>query len=168
MRIRSNEEIFALTVIALLLTVAFASQLGAVKADNPPPTATSISCSVSPTSFPLGNSTMVSGSISPAVSNVMVTLTYTRSDGTTLIRTVTTGSDSSFSDAYTPDTVGSWSVQANWAGNSAYFGSQSFPTEFTVTQTTSAGLPMIYLYAAIIVIVVVIVAIAVYLYTKRK
>jgi hypothetical protein len=116
----------------------------------------------------LGNSTTVSGSISPAVSNVTVTLTYTKPDATTISRTVTTGADGSFSDTYTPNVVGSWSVKANWTGNDYYFGSTSFDATFTVKAPNATGFQMEYLYVAVIVIIVVFAAIAAYWYKKKK
>lgn len=115
-----------------------------------------------------GNSTTVSGSISPAVSNVTVTLTYTKPDATTLDRTTTTGADGSFSDTYTPDMAGSWSVKASWAGNDNYFGSTSFDATFTVGEPPALGIPMEYVYAAVIIIIFVIAAIVAYWYKKKK
>jgi hypothetical protein len=196
MKIAKNKGIFALTAIVLLLTIAIAPQLGAANGipvtlrvvssnetvietgnvsarvrvvDNPPPSSSAISCSVSPTSVTLGNSTTVSGSISPAVSGAPITLTYAKPDGTTLTRTATSGTDGSFTDIYNPDAVGSWSVTTSWPGNDAYFGATSFAAAFTVTESpAAAGIPMEYVYAAVVIIIIVIVALAAYWYTKKK
>jgi hypothetical protein len=195
MKIAKNKEIFFLTAIILLLTITIATQLVAINGistmlrgmsskeimvetgnarphvrvvDLPPPSSSAISCSVSLTSVPSGNSTTVSGSISPAVSGVQVTLTYTKPDGTTLTRTTTSGNDGSFTDTYSPDKVGSWSVTASWAGNDAYFGATSLAAAFTVTESSAAYIPMEYVYAAVIIITIIIAALAAYWYKKKK
>jgi hypothetical protein len=81
---------------------------------------TVLSCSVSPSDLTFGDSLTVLGSISPSVSDVAVTLTYTKPDGSTFTRTVTTGTNSNFSDSYTPNAVGTWSVNASWEGDSTH------------------------------------------------
>jgi hypothetical protein len=159
-------RLLAFLSAVLMLMITLTSGCVACKADLPPPSPTSINCSVSPTTVILGSSTAVSGSISPAVSNVTVTLTYTKPDATTIDRTETTASDGSFNETYTPDTAGSWSVKSSWAGNDNYLGSTSFDTTFTVSAPT--GIPMEYVYVAVIVIVVVIIAIAAYWYRRKK
>jgi hypothetical protein len=195
LKIAKNKEIFSLTAIILLLTITIATQLVAIKGipmnlhvvsskedviatgnvrprvrvvDLPPPSSSAISCSVSLISVQLGNSTTVSGSISPAVSGVQVTLTYTKPDGTTLVRTATSGTDGSFTDTYSPDKVGSWSVTVSWAGNDAYFGATSLAATFTVTESSAAGIPMEYVYVAVIVIIIIIAVLAAYWYKKKK
>jgi hypothetical protein len=108
-------KISALIVIVLWLSIAIAVTF----ADAPPSTPTAITISLSTNSVALGNSLTVNGSITPstsglpAVSGVTVTLTYTKPDGTTSTATVTTGTDGSFSDSYTPNVAGSWSIQAS-------------------------------------------------------
>jgi hypothetical protein len=173
MRIPKSERLFAFLITILLFTTAFASPWVAASArvrvvDLPPPSPTSISCSVLPTSVMLGNSITVSGSISPTVSNVTVTLTYTKPDATNLDRTTTTGADGSFNDTYNPEVAGSWSVKASWAGNDNYFGSTSFDTTFMVSELSATAIPIDYVYVAVIIIIVVIVAIAAYWYRKKK
>jgi hypothetical protein len=196
MKIAKNKEILSLSAIILLLTIAIATQLVAVNeipmklrvvsskenvietgnvrprvrvVDAPPPSSSAISCSVSLVSVPLGNSTTVSGSISPAVSGVQVVLTYTKPDGTTLTRTATSGTDGSFTDTYDPNTVGSWSVTTSWSGNDAYFGATSLAAAFTVTEPpAAASIPMEYVYAAVVIIIIIVVALAAYWYKKKK
>jgi hypothetical protein len=116
----------------------------------------------------LGNSTTVSGSISPAVSNVTVTLTYTKPDATTIDRSTTTEADGSFTDSYKPGMAGSWSVKASWAGNDAYFGSTSFDAAFTVKESSALGIPMEYVYAAVVIVIVAIAAVVAWWYKKKK
>jgi hypothetical protein len=174
MKIPKSERLVALLTTSLLFITALASPYVAASTrvrvvDLPPPSTTSISCSVAPTSVVLGSSITVSGSISPAVSNVTgvtVTLTFTKPDSTTLDRTTTTGTDASFSDTYTPDSAGSWSVKASWAGNDYYLGSTSFETPFTVN--ASGGIPMEYVYIVVVIVIIAIAAIGFYWYRKRK
>jgi hypothetical protein len=171
--ITKSKELLAFLSALLILGIALAASRALVNArvqvvDNPPPSPTSISCSVSPSSFTLGNSVSINGSISPSVSNAAVTLTYTKPDGTTLSRSVTTGADGTFGDDYTPDTAGSWSVKASWAGNDSYLGSTSFDTTFTVGGSTGGGIPIVYVSIAVVIVLVVIAAIAVYLYRRSR
>ena len=92
---------------------------------------TTISCSVSQSEITLDDSITVSGSISPPVSDVIVTLTYTKPDGSTFTRTCTTN-PGDYSDTYTPDVEGSWSVTASWDGDSTHEGASSSSKSFTV------------------------------------
>jgi hypothetical protein len=92
----------------------------------------SISCTASSSEITSGDSITVSGSISPSVSGKTVTLTYTKPDGTTLTRTVATGSDGSYSDSYKPDATGSWSVKVAWDGDSEHTGASSQSATFNV------------------------------------
>jgi|GEM_PF-6124117 hypothetical protein len=99
---------------------------------------TSISCSASPTTLTIGGSVSVSGAISPAVGGATVTLTYTKPDGSTFTHSVTTSSSGAYSDTYTPDKVGVYSVQASWSGNNDYKGATSSKVSFTVTKKSSS------------------------------
>jgi hypothetical protein len=161
--------LLALQLLAITLVspcVAFSSSIQLV--DAAPPSPTSISCSVIPSSVILGNSTTVSGSITPIVPDISITLTYTKPDATTINRTSTTGTDGTFTDTYSPDVVGSWSVSANWAGNDNYFGSSSFDESFTVEKAATAGFPMLYVYLIVIIVVVIVAVVAAYSFMKRK
>jgi hypothetical protein len=167
MKISTKVGMFAMIVIVLWLTVA----VGPTVADAPPSTPTAITLSLSTNSVTLGNILTVSGSITPSVSGfppvsgVTVTLTYTKPDATTPNTTVTTATDGSFNDTYTPDVAGSWSVKASWAGNVDYLGATSFAEVFTVANSSIGG---VYVYAAAVIIIVVIAAVAIYLYRKKK
>lgn len=74
------------------------------------------------------------------VETPMLTLRYGKPDGSTITRTITTGPDGSFSDQYSPDMYGAWTVTASWEGNEEYEGSSTTKT-FTVTSATAAGIP---------------------------
>ena len=93
---------------------------------------TALSCSVSPQETKKDETIIVSGSINPVIEGVTLTLTYKKPDGSTFTRTATTGSDGSYSDSYTPDAIGTWSVTASWAGDSTYNGASSLSESFTV------------------------------------
>jgi hypothetical protein len=91
---------------------------------------TTLSYSVSSSSITEGDSVTVSGVIDPAVSDKTVTLTIKKPDGSTLNRTVTTGSDGSFNDSYRPDVLGHWSITASWNGDSTHAGASSSEKSF--------------------------------------
>ena len=89
-----------------------------------------IAASVSEASVVNGKSVTVSGSVVPPKEGINVTLTYTRSDSSTVQRTVVTNSAGAFSDTYTPDAVGSWKVFASFVRDRQTVGSLS--VTFTV------------------------------------
>ncbi|MEJ2272853.1 MAG: Ig-like domain-containing protein, partial [Candidatus Bathyarchaeota archaeon] len=151
--------------ISILCTFIFIFASQPVFGDDPPSSPSSITCNLSSTSLSPGNEVTVSGSILPAISDAIVTLTYTKPDSTTYARTVISKSDGSFKDVYSPDLTGSWSVKASWQGNANYLGSTSFAADFTVGSST-ISLPIELIAAVIIAIVVIVVTIALYWYTK--
>lgn len=134
---------------------------------------TTISASVSNATITLNNAVTVSGTISPTVNGVTVTLTYTKPDGTSLTRTALSGNGGTYADTYTPTTEGSWSVTASWAGNDDYQGSTSSAATFTVSAATTqpsgggAAIAPEVIYAIVAIIVIVIIAVIGYWYMKR-
>jgi len=75
------------------------------------------------------------------VSGKTVTLTYKKPDNSTFYRIVTTDSNGSYEDTYTPSDFGNWSVIDSWLGDSTYLGAISLniehgigPSNFTVTK----------------------------------
>ncbi|MHA2428042.1 MAG: PKD domain-containing protein, partial [Candidatus Hermodarchaeia archaeon] len=112
---------------------------------------TSINCSVSlfavpvggsptiPSGVPPGSVITVSGAISLPISNTTVTLTYTKPDGSTFTRTVTT-TLGAYNDTVTPDMVGTWSVSSSWEGQSVLLGASSSLESFTVGSITCSVL----------------------------
>ena len=99
---------------------------------------TTISCSISLSELIIDDSITVSGSIFPAVSDVNVTLTYTKPDSSILNRTILSLINGSFSDVYVPSVLGSWNVNASWFGNSTHSGAISSSKSFTVSKLPSA------------------------------
>ena len=98
-------------------------------------TSTTISCAVSSSDVTEGNSATISGAITPLIAETMVTLTYQKPDGSTVTRTVPSDVDGEYSDSYTPDTEGAWSVTVSWDGDGSYEGTTSSTTSFTVTKS---------------------------------
>jgi len=129
---------------------------------------TELSCSVSKDTLTEGDSIIVSGSLSPALSGKAVTLTYKRPDGSTLNRTVTTGSDGSYSDSYAPDANGPWSVAASWEGDSMYNGATSSSKSFVVTLKPFIETPLGMATIGVGIIVVVIATIVLVLRKRRS
>ena len=96
----------------------------------------SLSCSISFSSIMIGDSVTVSGSLIPALSDKVVTLTYTKPDGLMFTRTCTTN-NGDYSDTYTPDMVGSWRVSASWVGDITHEGASTSSKLFTVSKLSS-------------------------------
>jgi PKD repeat protein len=91
----------------------------------------SITCSVSPLTLILGEEVTVMGGLDPLLSDKVITLTFTRPDGSVFTRSVVT-TFGAYSDTFTPDFVGSWSVSAWWAGDASHEDALSLPVAFTV------------------------------------
>lgn len=92
----------------------------------------SISVSLSTQSLSQNESLLVTGKVPEAREGVQIVLDYVRPDGSIVKRAVTTEPDGSFSDRYSPDTLGAWTVTASWEGNEDYEGA-SMASSFTVT-----------------------------------
>ena len=133
------------------------------------------------------------GQLTPGITNSTVVLTLVKPDGTSTNMEVTTSTKGSFSFTFTPDTVGNWTVAAQWRSDKSYYASatseivglqvQSPPTP-TPTPTPSqsisppptptpfdeqqvAGVPMIYVYVIVILVLFAVIAAAAYVYRKR-
>jgi len=102
-------------------------QLVIEKATSP----SSIFLSVNPTTITMGDAISVSGVLSPGVGTT-VDIIYRRSDGIELTRHVATSASGAFSDSFTPDMEGPWSIFARWGGNDDLEGSESPPASFVV------------------------------------
>lgn len=82
-------------------------------------------CWVSPSSTLIGKMVNVSGSIEPPHTGVEVKLIYEKPDGTLVNRTVLTDNEGFYHDAFIPDQLGSWQVNASWSGSGEYLGSET-------------------------------------------
>ena len=98
----------------------------------------SISCSVSPSTIPIGESVTVSGAISSIHVEVEVSLVFTRPDGSVFTRIVLSDSSGTYSYVYTPEMVGLWSVKASWEGDADHYGASSTTVIFTVVKASSS------------------------------
>jgi len=103
-----------------------------------PKTPTTMSCAASPTSVPVGEPVTVSGAITPTCGGVPVTLTYTRPDATTTTRKVLTNANGTYTDEFTPTSVGVWYVKASWDGDENHMGAESQKFLFTVVKVSSS------------------------------
>ncbi len=117
---------------------------------------TTISCTAPGSWITEGDSVTISGSISPPLSGETVTLTYKSPDGTTSTRTVTSGSDGSYSDLCKPDVAGTWEVAASWVrdGTKQARVLESFGVTHAFTWTTPIGGVAVAAIAIVAVIVV--------------
>ena len=79
----------------------------------------------------IGRSVKVYGSLTPQTPSAEVKLAYRKPSGESFTRTVYTGADGSYSDPITVDQVGSWQVNATFAGSGGLKPSNS-TTWFTV------------------------------------
>lgn len=98
---------------------------------------TSISCAVSSSSVAVGSTATVSGSIVPACSGSTVTISYMTGgyvyDGPwSVLDTVTSGVDGSFSYSWTPSSPELYSIIAAWEGDSSHGGATSDAVDVTV------------------------------------
>lgn len=112
--------------------------------------ASSISCSVSSETVKVGEEVGISGSISPVPNKTIVILSYEKPDGTVLNRTVSSTVHGTFSDVFTPISLGRWSVSASWQGNSYCEGATSTAASFNVEST----FPYSFLIAGIVATIV--------------
>jgi hypothetical protein len=92
---------------------------------------TSISCFVSPEKTRLGENIIITGSTSPPLEDVNVTVTFTKPDSSTLIQTAPLV-QGEYVYTYMPDSSGSWHIKASWLGNDNYEGANSSTRTFTV------------------------------------
>jgi FlaG/FlaF family flagellin (archaellin) len=102
---------------------------------------TTLSCTLSSNSITLGQSVTASGSLmagSTGVSGKIVTITYSLAGQADVVDTKATDSSGAYSDSYTPNAAGSWSVTASFAGDSTYALSSSAAQSLAVNVGTVA------------------------------
>ena len=98
----------------------------------------SITCSASSTTPTVGDSVIVSGSITPLRSGVTVTISY-KSDGSwNTLTMVTSLADGSYSYSWTPSDASSYQLIASWAGDDTYNGATSDVVSVTVNKIASS------------------------------
>jgi hypothetical protein len=89
---------------------------------------TSISLQVARATVTKGESIELSGSLTPSLPSITVTITYAKPSGTSVTHSVTTDSNGKFSDSISADETGNWRITASWPGNEAYEGSSTTAT----------------------------------------
>jgi N-acetylneuraminic acid mutarotase len=100
-----------------------------------------ISCSATPPKIALGNAISISGSLTPSISDVNVTIIYTTPQilgGETLHREVRVNPNGEFNDTFKPFAVGSWVVRAYWEGNVTVQSATSADISFIVSKNASS------------------------------
>ncbi|TET20575.1 hypothetical protein E3J74_02425 [Candidatus Bathyarchaeota archaeon] len=103
----------------------------------------SISISMSATTFAVGESASVSGFLSPPCEGASVMIQCRPSGGTwTTLEKVTTGTDGGYWCTWTPTTAGTYEVRASWEGDETTLSSESIGQPVTVTPSTAAAFPL--------------------------
>jgi len=136
-----NGEQVAIKVVTTSGTSMQTSGTGGSGGGSATLTSTSLSCSVAPGTITLGQSVTASGSLmagSSGVSGKTVSITYHVSGQADVVHTQTTSGSGAYSDSYTPNVAGSWSVTASFAGDSTYALSSSAAQSLAVNVGTVA------------------------------
>jgi len=89
---------------------------------------TSISLQVARATVTKGESIELSGSLTPPLPSITITITYAKPSGTSVTHSVTTDSNGKFTDSISTDETGNWKITASWPGNEAYEGSSTTAT----------------------------------------
>ena len=118
----------------------------------------------------LGESTTVTGRLTPRIADESIMLTFIKPDGSEYTAQVTTSEKSSFDFTYTPDVAGNWSVSAQWQTDKGYYTSaHSEQALMEVDEPASASLPGEYVYAVVVAFVIIIAIVLLgYVYFKRS
>ena len=98
------------------------------------PLPSTLTCGVSSQTITLGESVTISGSISPVISGVEVDLTGVRPDGTETIMSTATDADGRYTESFTPNLEGTWTIEASWGGDDAHLGAASETINLTVKE----------------------------------
>jgi hypothetical protein len=114
-----------------------------------------VSLSVSKGEVAEGETIEVHGAISPPHAGANVTLVYSRDGKSQATRAATTDDEGRFSDVFTPQPAGEWSLVASWTGDSNHLSAQSQELTFKVTPLFPTSLVIGVAAAAVIVVVVV-------------
>jgi len=114
----------------------------------------------------IGDSIVVSGQLSPAISNAEIKLTFSKPDETKEDLSVFTKSDGSFTNTYTPSIEGNWIVTATYQAETTV---TSPAQAFKVATTTSTITLPAYVYVLIIAVIVLsILIVAIFVFFKQK
>lgn len=84
----------------------------------------------------IGYTISVNGTLYPAKATT-ITIGYTMPNGTITTKTISSNSEGIFSDVFTANQVGEWTVKASWAGDDVYAETESSPATLTATKIQS-------------------------------
>jgi len=109
---------------------------------------TVISLALTPNSITVGSSLTLSGSITPSLGAVAVSISFSRDSGSTwiMLMSLMTDNTGSYSTSWTPPYPSNYLLEASWSGNSQLAGSTSSPASLTVTGSVQPT-PTVLLYA---------------------
>jgi hypothetical protein len=129
---------------------------------------TFLSVSATPPAVKANETVSVGGALSPSIA-VPIELLYTRPDGFEMIKHVTTSNSGAFSDSFTPDLAGLWSVKARWSGDDEHFGCESQPVSLSVEAVPEKTSPWEKILSILsIIIIIIIIVMIIYLIFRRK
>ena len=101
----------------------------------------SLTSSISKHEVNEGEGITVSGSLTPHLPDLAVTITYQDPNGRGYNRTVTTDSNGNYTHTYVPNACGTWSLTASWSGDSEYEGVTTSSQVFTVNKVEAEPEP---------------------------
>ena len=134
-----------------------------LKVEKKPRQPTSLSISASSQ----GGRIRVTGSFTPP-SEGEVSILYQGPGGRSVTHKAIIGSDGGFSDTYTPDTYGDWSVSASWSGNERYEESTSQKANITVEETLGIQSFISNPTNLLLIVVAILALVAIILAVRRK
>jgi hypothetical protein len=104
-------------------------------------TVTSISCSVNSNVIQQDQSVTVSGTISPSVSNALISIEYISPSGSTIPKTVYSNSNGNYQDTFTPNAAQGWTVKVSWSGNDNHLGASNSAQFRVEPKQNNVGIP---------------------------
>ena len=84
----------------------------------------------------IGDTINVDGMLYPAKA-ATITIEYKMPNGTISIKTVDSNNEGAFSDTFTVDQTGNWSIKASWTGDNTYKGTESSTATVSVSKIQS-------------------------------
>jgi hypothetical protein len=111
-------------------------------------------------------SVSVTGNLSPAIPNTLITVYFTKPDKSVTDIQTTTSLGGSFNLTYTPDVAGNWTIVAEWASDNSLYSSASSDT-VPMQVTAGSQLAVDYIYIAAIALLAIGIALIGFTYFKR-
>ena len=128
----------------------------------------SLTIASSSTALTLGDDAIITGTLTPTLQDKTITLQY-RLVGQTwsTLNTMTTDTHGKYEFMWTPDTAGTYEIQAIWQGDASTEACQSDAQTITVKEAEVPSIPIQYVIGALAAIIIMI-AIVAYLLRVRK